>query len=237
MGRTTLNTCLLAVLLAVLMVVPLAGSAQAGAPPPQQCRSLEGCYSHAQMREFYGQVVNLVEGFAQTISGLPRPRYAYVASGQAVPIACGGAADSTAFFYCQRDDTIYIGQDQLWDFYSRTGDGGAAFGVAHEWGHYVQDRTGVLARLSGDDRALRVRTENQADCIGGAFLGHARDRGILEEDDYDDVGTILPLIAAAEADLMRDHGTLAERLQAVRHGLSGGLSACNAYFPDTPLVS
>jgi predicted metalloprotease len=223
-------------LLAVLLVAWPLPAAHASALAPR-CASLENCYSYGEMREFYVQVVGLVDGFAGTVGGLSRPRYVYVGSGQAVPIACGGVADATAFFYCQRDRTVYIGQDQLWDFYTSTGDGGAAFGVAHEWGHYVQDVAGVLASFAEDDQRARIRSENQADCIGGAFLGHARERGILEPDDYDDVSTILPQIAAAEADLMRDHGTLQERLRAVRQGFDGGLAACNAFFPDQPLVT
>ncbi|MGQ0575046.1 MAG: neutral zinc metallopeptidase [Pseudonocardia sp.] len=237
MRRTTWVACLLAVLF-VAWPSPVPPAAAAASPAPQACTTLEGCYSYGEMREFYEQVLGLIDSFSQaSFLTMPRPRYGYVASGQAVPIACGGVADGTAFFYCPIDDTLYIGQDQLWEFYEGTGDGGAAFGVAHEWGHYVQDRSGVLRRIAADDQIGRIRSENQADCVGGAFLGYARDRGILEADDYDDVNTILPLIASAESDVFRDHGTVQERAQAVRYGFDRGLSACSDYFPATPLVA
>ncbi|MGD9529945.1 MAG: neutral zinc metallopeptidase [Pseudonocardia sp.] len=224
------------VLVLLLAGWPSAASAETPAPAAQpQCQSLENCYSYGGMREFLGQVQGLIAGFAGTEYGtLPEPAFRYVPAGTVVRVTCGGVADSTAFFYCGLDDTIYVGQDQLYDFYRRTGDGGAAFAVAHEWGHYLQDRAGVLRAATG--QVGRIQSENQADCIGGAFLGHARDRGILEPDDYDDIGAILPLIASAESDMNRDHGTVQERAQAVQYGFDRGLSGCSGYFPDTPLV-
>ncbi|MGE3285823.1 MAG: neutral zinc metallopeptidase [Pseudonocardia sp.] len=233
MVRTAWIAGVLAVLLAGW---PAAASAATPAPPAQpQCRSLENCYTYAGMPEFLGQVRGLITDFAAAeYPGLPEPAFRYVPAGAAAPVTCGGVADSTAFFYCGLDDTVYIGQDQLYDFYRRTGDGGAAFAVAHEWGHHLQDRAGVLRAATG--QVGRIQSENQADCIGGAFLGHARDRGILEPDDYDDIGAILPLIASAESDMNRDHGTVQERAQAVQYGFDRGLSGCSGYFPDTPLL-
>jgi predicted metalloprotease len=202
------------------------------------CPTLEGCYTYAQMQEFYRQVLGLIGTFSQaSFVGLPEPGYGYVASGQLVPVACGGTADGSAFFYCALDDTLYIGQDQLYEFYRGSGDGGAAFGVAHEWGHYLQDRAGVLAAVVATDQVARIQSENQADCIGGAFLGHLRDQGILESDDYDDINAILPMIASAEADVYRDHGTVQERSAAVQYGFTRGLVGCSGYFPDTPIVT
>lgn len=224
-------------LLAALLAVGAVPAAQAQAPGPS-CDTLESCYSYAEMPQFYDQVLRLIDSFSRSAYlEMSRPRYGYVASGQVVPVGCGGTADGTAFFYCQLDDTLYIGQDQLYDFYRQTGDGGAAFAIAHEWGHFVQDRTGVLRAVANDDQLARIRSENQADCIGGAFLGWARDRGILERDDYDDVNTILPMIASAEADMFRDHGTVQERASAVQRGFDRGLSGCSDYFPATPLVT
>lgn len=232
------RTAWIAGVLALVLFVglPQAASAAPSAPAqPQTCQSLENCYSYGEMAEFLGQVRGLIAGFGDSAYGnLPEPTFRYIPAGSAVAVACGGAADSTAFFYCGVDDTIYVGQDQLYDFYRRTGDGGAAFGLAHEWGHYLQDRAGVLRVAK--DQVGRIQSENQADCIGGAFLGHARDRGILEPDDYDDISAILPLIASAESDTNRDHGTVQERARALQYGFDRGLSGCSGYFPDTPLV-
>jgi predicted metalloprotease len=86
-----------------------------------------------------------------------------------------------------------------------SGDGAAAFAVAHEWAHHVQHTVGVYDFFV-TDQAAYIEAENQADCIGGAFLAHLRDQGILERDDYADVSAVLPKIASAESDVYRDHG-------------------------------
>jgi predicted metalloprotease len=152
-----------------------------------------------------------------------------------MPTACQEAASGSAFFYCAGDWTVYVGQDQLWEFYLHSGDGAAAFGVAHEWGHFIQHVAGV--RGYAVDQASNIQMENQADCVGGAFLGYLRDRGILEADDYDDVNAILVEIASAEDDVYRDHGTVDERDWAAQYGHDNGLDACSTYFLDAPLVT
>jgi DNA-binding SARP family transcriptional activator len=118
--------------------------------------------------------------------------------------------------------------------YRMSGDDAAAFAIAHEWGHHVQHTVGVFRYVTGQRSAIGA--ENQADCIGGAFLGYLRDQGILEEDDYADVGAVLPKIASAESDVYRDHGTVEERAQSTRLGLINGMSGCSQFFPGAPLV-
>jgi predicted metalloprotease len=236
---------LAAAVAALGLAVAVPGAAQAderhGARAGQQgpaapCASLEGCYGYDTMLDFYDDVIALVDEFSgSSYAAMPRPTYRYIAGGQVRPTACG-PLDSLSYAYCPPDGTIYIGQDQLHEFYLRAGDAAAAFGIAHEWGHFVQDQAGVLD-AAGGSRAAGIAAENQADCIGGAFLGRLRDRDVLEPDDYDDVDLVLPMIAATEEDSDRSHGTLAEREAATRWGHDRGLVGCNDFFPSLPVIS
>jgi predicted metalloprotease len=228
MSRRLLITLLFAVFAALLFPVP----AHAASRQEPTCPSLEGCYSYDQMQAFYDQVILMIDSFssAEYQGDMRHPEYWYAGSDELLTTRCDGDADGLAFAYCSADRTVYVGQDQLWDFYRMSGDGAAAFAVAHEWGHHVQHTVGVYD-LFVDDQASYIEAENQADCIGGAFLAHLRDRGILEQDDYADVGAVLPKIASAESDVYRDHGTVEERVEATRYGLANGLEGCSEYFP------
>lgn len=198
------------------------------------CVSLDGCYGYAQMSEFYDQIIPMVDQFSSArYEGMSRPTYAYVPSGSTSPSACD-TVDSTAFAYCSADQTIYIGQDQLWEFYSEQGDAAAGFGLAHEWGHHVQNMAGVLD--SAESRQARIQVENQADCIAGSWVTFVAEQGQLERGDIDDIGAILQVIASAEGP-ERDHGTLQERAASAQLGLSSGLSTCNRFFSDVPVIT
>jgi predicted metalloprotease len=229
-----LRTWLVALAVALAVVTLSAGTAQAAPAEPPECQSLEGCYDHAGMQAFYGQVVTLVDEYSTaTYAAMPQPAYAYIPSGSTGPTSCG-PGDARAFFFCGPDDSVYVGQDQLWDFYSLDGDAAAAFGVAHEWGHHVQHVAGVFGAVDTLEEA--IQSENQADCIGGSFLRHLDDQGILEPDDYSDLSSILVKIASAEGP-DRDHGTVQERFAATQLGFAQGLAGCNAFFPDTPVLA
>ena len=232
MSRRSVIALLVAVLAVLLLPVP----AQAAPRQAPTCPSLEGCYGYNQMQPFYEEVVRMIKGFSSAEYGarMPQPRYWYVPSDDRKAVGCSGVANGLAFFHCSVDDTGYAGQDQPWGFYRMSGHGAAAFAIAHEWGHHVQHTVGVFRYVTGQRSAIGA--ENQADCIGGAFLGYLRDQGILEEDDYADVGAVLPKIASAESDVYRDHGTVEERAQSARHGLINGLSGCSQFFPGAPLV-
>jgi predicted metalloprotease len=102
--------------------------------------------------------------------------------------ACGsGTADQWAAFYCAADNTIYMPFEGL-----QTEQYGAHPGIylavfAHEYGHHVQDMSGVLDAAheqqydAGSDTAegLRIsrRIELQADCFGGMFWAAATGHG------------------------------------------------------------
>lgn len=108
---------------------------------------------------------------------------------------CGGASGATGPFYCPVDRKAYLDLDFFATLSSRLGAGGdfaAAYVIAHEVAHHVQNQVGILEQVDqarrqssqADANALTVRLELQADCLAGvwaASVGDLMERGDLEE--------------------------------------------------------
>jgi hypothetical protein len=216
-------------------------TARAAAAEQEECQSLEGCYAYEDMPTFLDVAWGLVQDFARDrYAGRPFwVRLQYVPHGESGTEGCSdgsGASQYTdmSYEYCGPDRTVYVGQDLLWELYSDIGDVAAVAGVAHEFGHYLQDVERVPDPTSP---AETIPHENQADCVAGAWFGYAEELGMVEEDDdRQDLVALLDFIGSSEADPGRDHGTTAERTVSLYRGIDGGLAACNAFFPDTPLL-
>lgn len=109
--------------------------------------------------------------------------------------ACGGASAQTGPFYCPNDKKVYLDTD-FFATMSRQlgakGDFAAAYVVAHEVGHHVQDELGILAKTTAarqqssetDANAISVMVELQADCFSGVWARYAAEQfGSLEPGD------------------------------------------------------
>ncbi|WP_419898685.1 KPN_02809 family neutral zinc metallopeptidase [Roseomonas sp. USHLN139] len=161
---------------------------------------------------------------------------------------CGGAQAQMGPFYCPNDRKVYIDLDfmaQLQQQLAARGDFAAAYIVAHEVGHHVQNELGVLRRAeelrrSNDANAVQVRVELQADCFAGLWAKRANDaRQILESGDVEEG---LSAAAAVGDDRLQrraggrvqpesfTHGSSEQRVRWFRRGLdSGALSACDTF--------
>src|SRR5690606_37025006 len=96
----------------------------------------------------------------------------------AVQSACGGASAAMGPFYCPGDRRVYLDTDFFKVMSQRMGAGGdfaAAYVIAHEIGHHVQNLTGTLGQVNArrqqvgeaESNRLSVLTELQADCYAG----------------------------------------------------------------------
>lgn len=116
--------------------------------------------------------------------------------------------------------------------------GGISIGVvlAHEFGHFIQDRAGVL-----DLDLATVTTEQHADCLAGAWMGRAA-RGESSVLTVGVDGIRAGLIALVQVrdpagiDTMSPggHGTAFDRIGAFQTGVEEGAGAC-ASLIDNPL--
>ena len=101
---------------------------------------------------------------------------------------CGGATSAVGPFYCPADQKIYIDLtffDELQSSYGANGGPFAqAYVIAHEYGHHVQNLTGVSSRVqrSGNQsgpQSPAVRLELQADCYAGTWAANAQRSGFV----------------------------------------------------------
>jgi uncharacterized protein len=168
-----------------------------------------------------------------------------------VQSGCGYAQAQMGPFYCPADRRVYIDLDFLAELQRRLragGDFAAAYIVAHEVGHHVQQLTGVLDRVEAMRRnasreqgnALQVRVELQADCLAGLWARHAHEqRRILEQGDIEEG---LNAAAAVGDDRLQragggrvqpetfTHGSSEQRVRWFRRGLeTGRLEACDTF--------
>ncbi len=106
--------------------------------------------------------------------------------------ACGGATSAVGPHYCPLDETIYLDETFFDELTTRLGAEGGdvaeAYVIAHEVGHHVQKRLGVMEQVQAAQQQagsqseandLSVRLELQADCLAGVWAYSIRDLGVF----------------------------------------------------------
>ena len=108
---------------------------------------------------------------------------------------CGNASGATGPFYCPADRKAYL-DTEFFTTLSRQmgakGDFAAAYVIAHEVAHHVQNELGILPEVSkrrqavgqAEANALTVRLELQADCLSGVWARSVE--GMLEPGDLEE---------------------------------------------------
>ncbi|WGT50110.1 KPN_02809 family neutral zinc metallopeptidase [Thioclava nitratireducens] len=164
---------------------------------------------------------------------------------------CGNASGATGPFYCPGDQKIYLDTaffDTLSQQLGARGDFAAAYVVAHEVAHHVQDELGILGKVNevraqsseAQANALSVRIELQADCFSGIWARRAEDQiGAIEPGDIAEAMNAAARIG--DDTLQREagrvpmpdsftHGSSAQRQRWFERGyLSGELKQCDTF--------
>ncbi|MET3353049.1 UNVERIFIED_ORG: putative metalloprotease [Xanthobacter viscosus] len=166
--------------------------------------------------------------------------------------ACGGAQSAMGPFYCPLDQKVYLDLSFFQEMKSRfkaPGDFAAAYVIAHEVGHHVENLIGILpkvqqaqARASSRAEAnnLSVRVELMADCLAGVWAYHANARfRILEPGDVEEA---LNAASAIGDDRLQKqsqgyavpdsftHGSSQQRVNWFTRGLkTGSMQQCNTF--------
>lgn len=168
--------------------------------------------------------------------------------------ACGGATEATGPFYCPADRKVYLDTSFFTTLHQRLGAGGdfaAAYVVAHEIGHHVQNELGILGKANqvrqqasqAESNAISVRVELQADCLSGIWAREAAQTlGVVERGDLEEAVNAARQIG--DDTLQRNagqrpmphtftHGTSEQRSRWFMIGLqSGQLADCDTFQAD-----
>ncbi|MFG6566198.1 MULTISPECIES: neutral zinc metallopeptidase [unclassified Sulfitobacter] len=165
--------------------------------------------------------------------------------------ACGGASGATGPFYCPADNMAYLDTAFFRTLDQRLGAGGdfaAAYVIAHEVAHHVQNEIGVLPQVARmrqqssevEANALTVRLELMADCFSGIWASNVE--GLMEKGDLEEALNAARMIG--DDHLQRQagqvpqphtftHGTSEQRARWFERGFeSGQIAACDTFEAD-----
>lgn len=131
--------------------------------------------------DIVGRSVNDVWG--GLISGYSSPKVVLYDTGTST--GCGYGQSAMGPFYCPNDQTVYLDlsfwQQMSSQLGASDGDFAKAYVIAHEFGHHVQNLTGMSQKVQQAQQSLgqaegnrySVALELQADCYSGVWAANA----------------------------------------------------------------
>ncbi len=169
-----------------------------------------------------------------------------------VQTGCGTAPGEVGPFYCPFDQKIYIDLSFLKMMETELGTAGdmaQAYSVAHEVGHHVQNRLGILKKAMDSkigqheftQNQIQVRLELHADCLAGVWARIAnRTRKWIEPGDIKEVlnaakkigdDNLAKIAGVKPEPLHFTHGSGEQRQRWFTRGiLSGDPNVCHRVF-------
>jgi predicted metalloprotease len=250
------------VLIGQLLGVDLSGLAGglgggAGTAPQGEEESLAQCQTGADANEdincrMVGAADTLDDYWSGQVRDYVQPELVIFEGGTTT--GCGNATSAVGPFYCPADQKIYLDTAFYNDLQTRFGASGGELAelyvVAHEWGHHIQNTTGIMSGLnlqeSGPD-SDGVRLELQADCFAGAWAGDATEtedaqgRPLLEPITEEQLAQALSAAAAVGDDRIQErtqgqvlpetwtHGASESRQKWFTVGYQEGPQACDTF--------
>lgn len=160
-----------------------------------------------------------------------------------VDSACGLASSAVGPFYCTLDRNVYLDLEFFSDLKERfnaPGDFAAAYVIAHEVGHHVQQLTGISEKVRAQQgtlgeveaNRLSVRLELQADYLAGVWAHYEdKTKGVLDPSDIEEALRAASAIGddrlqkQAGGSVVPDsftHGTSEQRLRWFKRGYETG---------------
>ena len=208
-----------------------------------------------KLTQFSAQVLSTTEDvwakvFAEQLDRQYQPPTLVVFSGVTTS-PCGGANGATGPFYCPADQQAYLDTSFFHMLDQRMGAGGdfaAAYVIAHEVAHHVQNQLGILPKVNAarqrstetEANALTVRLELMADCLSGIWAANVQ--GLMEKGDLQEALNAARKIG--DDHLQRQagrvpqphtftHGTSEQRARWFARGYeTGAVGQCDTFATD-----
>ncbi|MGY6636383.1 MAG: KPN_02809 family neutral zinc metallopeptidase [Erythrobacter sp.] len=207
----------------------------------------EACAALASLNRTWAPV------FARNNLRFEQPELVLYPSGPVTTRGCGNASSAAGPFYCPADMGIYL-DTTFFDQLARMsgarisgsqGNFARLYVIGHEYGHHIQNITGINQQLRAAQRAnpqaanrMQVAMELQADCLAGVWAGKNRD--LLEAGDLE--AGMMAASSIGDDTLSQGsgrainpenftHGSSQQRMAALRRGLeSANMAECNVYI-------
>ncbi len=222
------------------------GQSPGEVPPPTS--TANKATAPDENRQFVGAIMgSLEDAWRQALPAQSRARYTdpqlVLFTGQ-VSSACGYASAATGPFYCPGDSKLYLDFaffEELRREFRAPGDFAQAYVIAHEFGHHIQNLTGIMDQVqrAGQNNQLSVALELQADCYAGIWANFAAKKGLVETGDAEEA---IRAAAAVGDDMIQKrtqgyvvpesftHGSSQQRMQWFAKGMqSGSMRQCETF--------